>query len=145
MRERRPKLLYDAIASIDAAQAFIAGVDLAGYEASLPIPVFKTDTKTKLYSLDRDLNDYLATVDQALGPFLNEIDKQKGMIGDKLTRLNVIKEQGNNVFGGIGTYVLLIAILIATGAVVGALKFDKSVIPTQRRGTAVCGGRFLIR
>lgn len=35
MSERRPKLLFDAIASIDAAQAFVAGVDLAAYEASL--------------------------------------------------------------------------------------------------------------
>lgn len=35
MSERRPKLLYDAIASIEAAQAFLAGVGLAEYESDL--------------------------------------------------------------------------------------------------------------
>ena len=35
MSERRPKLLFDAIASIDAAQAFLAGVALDQYEANL--------------------------------------------------------------------------------------------------------------
>lgn len=37
MSERRPKLLFDAIAAIDAAQAFLSGVSLEGYEADLMI------------------------------------------------------------------------------------------------------------
>ena len=35
MADRRPKLLVDAIRSIEAAQGFAAGTDLAGYEADL--------------------------------------------------------------------------------------------------------------
>ena len=35
MSERRPKLLFDAIASIDTAQAFLAGVALGRYETNL--------------------------------------------------------------------------------------------------------------
>lgn len=33
MSERRPKLLFDALAAIEAAQSFLAGLDLAAYEA----------------------------------------------------------------------------------------------------------------
>lgn len=35
MAERRPKLLFDAIAAIDAALGFLAGHDLAAYETNL--------------------------------------------------------------------------------------------------------------
>lgn len=35
MLDRRRKLLFDAIAAIDAARGFVAGIDLAGYEADL--------------------------------------------------------------------------------------------------------------
>lgn len=35
MRERRPKLLFDALGAIDAASGFLGGVDLAEYQASL--------------------------------------------------------------------------------------------------------------
>lgn len=33
MSERRPKLLFDALAAIEAAQSFLAGVELTAYEA----------------------------------------------------------------------------------------------------------------
>ncbi|MCA0175572.1 MAG: DUF86 domain-containing protein [Proteobacteria bacterium] len=33
--DRRPKWLFDAVMAVEAAQAFVVGLDLPGYEASL--------------------------------------------------------------------------------------------------------------
>ena len=35
MSERRPKLLFDAVAAIAAAQSFVDGLGLAAYEGNL--------------------------------------------------------------------------------------------------------------